>query len=63
MDHLFSFKNRVVYQRRPVNIPPRKKNVMPPGPKRSVFVNRLAHTFRQGLIGRLANPAGCSCGK
>ena len=62
MDHLFTFKNRFVNQRR-IIAGQKKRNIVPPVPKRSVFVNRPAHTFRQGLIGRLANPAGCACGK
>ena len=71
MNHFFSFHNKKFYFRSPEKKPisnnknvalrknmPLRKNV----PVRNYFV-KPRHSFREGLLTRLANPAGCGCGK
>jgi hypothetical protein len=55
-----------------------KKNILPPNkiiitqnklisPKKNIITKKYfvkpRHSFRQGLLTRLANPASCGCGK
>lgn len=59
MNHFFSFHNKKFYGKPPQQkITSINKNIVI---KRNSF--KPTHSFRQGLITRLANPAGCGCGK
>ena len=55
MNHFFSFRRKKIYF-----ISPKKNSVIQ---KQPVIYIRPRHTFQQGLLSRLANPAGCGCGK
>ena len=59
MNHFFSFHNKKFYGK-----PPQQKPILP---NKNIVIKRNfinpKHSFRQGLITRLANPAGCGCGK
>jgi len=55
MNHFFSFRRKKIYFISP------KKN--PSIQNRTLTYIRPRHTFQQGLLTRLANPAGCGCGK
>lgn len=58
MNHFFSFHNKKFYFRLP------EKKIIYPNRNiiRKYFV-KPRHSFRQGLLTRLANPASCGCGK
>jgi len=64
MNHFFSFHNKKRFLALPT-----KKNVLPNKivNNKSIVIRqhstRPKHSFRQGLINRLANPSGCACGK
>lgn len=59
MNHFFSFHNKKFHFASPTKKPtsPNKKMVI------RQYMARPKHSFRQGLIIRLANPSGCACGK
>jgi len=56
MNQFFSFRNKKFY----FGLPNKKPLLQPRFIK---YFARPKHTFQQGLITRLANPAGCGCGK
>ena len=59
MNQFFLFNKKKIYSKLPEKKPiPINKNII----TRKYFV-RPKHSFRQGLLTRLANPAGCGCGK
>ena len=64
MNHFFSFHNKKRFLALPT-----KKSISPNknANNKSIVIRqhmyRPKHSFRQGLITRLANPSGCACGK
>ena len=58
MNHLFFFRKKNYFQLPQKKIVPPNKNII----MKKNFI-KPKHSFRQGLLTRLANPAGCGCGK